>query len=85
MKYGHYLPALDRGISITLEGQGVLADGRPPDILDGAASLAVDTLDLVLADNGVLERGAVLQDEDGIAVIALFLAGTLEDEVQVSK
>lgn len=38
----------------------------------------MDTLDLVLADDGVLEGGAVLEDEDGVGVAALGLAGTLD-------
>jgi len=39
--------ALDEGVSVTLEGESVLADVDPPDVLDGAGTLAVDTLDLV--------------------------------------
>lgn len=34
----------------------------------------MDTLDLVLADDGVLQGGAVLEDEDGVGVAALRLA-----------
>lgn len=69
------LPALDVGVAVALERQRVLAHGRPPHVLDGAAALAVHALDLVLADDGVLERRAVLEDEDGVAVVALGLSG----------
>ncbi|KAF4254368.1 hypothetical protein CNMCM8812_008062 [Aspergillus fumigatus] len=55
-----------------------LADVSPPDVLDGAGALAVDTLDLVGADNGVLEGGAVLEDEDGVLLAAFLLAGALD-------
>lgn len=34
----------------------------------------MDTLDLVLADDGVLQRGTVFEDEDGVRVTALCLA-----------
>jgi hypothetical protein len=34
----------------------------------------MNALDLVLADDGVLERRAVLEDEDGVAVAAFGLA-----------
>lgn len=66
--------ASDGGVTVALEGQGVLADGLPPDVDDGAGALAVDTLDLVGTDNGVLEGGTVLKDEDGVFVGALGLA-----------
>ena len=39
--------ALDVGVTVTLEGEGVLADVGPPDVLDVARTLAVNTLDLV--------------------------------------
>lgn len=38
---------LDERIAITLDGERVLADVGPPDVLDGAGALAVDTLNLV--------------------------------------
>jgi hypothetical protein len=38
---------LDEGVTVTLQGKSVLADVDPPDVLDGARALAVDTLDLV--------------------------------------
>jgi hypothetical protein len=65
--------ALDEGVTVTLQGKSVLADIDPPDVLDGAGALAVDTLDLVLADDGVLEGSAVLDDENGIRVATLSL------------
>lgn len=72
------LPALNVRISIALDAQGVFADGRPPDVLDGAGALAVDALDLVGADDGVLEGGAVLELEDGVGVAALGLPRALD-------
>jgi hypothetical protein len=68
-------PALDERIAIALERERVFADIDPPDVLDGARALAVDTLDLVLADDGVLESGTVLELEDGVRVAALDLTG----------
>jgi hypothetical protein len=38
----------------------------------------VDTLDLVSADNGVLEGGAILEDEDGVLIAAFLLAAALD-------
>jgi len=38
---------LDERVAITLKGEGVLADIGPPDILDGAGTLAVNTLNLI--------------------------------------
>lgn len=55
-----------------------LADGLPPDVLNGASALAVDTLDLVGTDDGVLQSTALEDREDGVAVITLGLAGTLD-------
>jgi hypothetical protein len=66
--------ALDHGIAITLEGQSILADVDPPDVLDGAGTLAVDALDLVLANDGVLESATVRDLEDGVLVSTLCLA-----------
>jgi hypothetical protein len=43
-------------------------------ILNGASSLAVDTLDLILANDGVLESATVLDGEDGVLVSSLDLA-----------
>lgn len=58
-----------------LDGKGVFADGRPPDIGQGARSLAVDALNLVRPDDDVGEGAAVLNLEDGIRVVTLILAG----------
>jgi len=66
--------ALDHGVSVTLEGKRILANVDPPDVLDGAGSLAVDALDLVLSDDSVLESSAVLDEEDSVLVTALDLA-----------
>lgn len=68
----------DLGAAVALEGKSVLADVDPPDVLDGAAALAVDTLDLVGANDGVLQGGAVLKDENGIAVTTLGLTSALD-------
>lgn len=38
----------DIGSAVTLNGESVLADVDPPDVLDGAGALAVNTLSLVL-------------------------------------
>lgn len=70
--------ALDESVTVTLEGESILADLLPPDVFDGARALTVDTLDLVSTDDGVLEGGAVLEDEDGVAVAALDLASALD-------
>jgi hypothetical protein len=81
----------DGGVTVTLQGESILADIDPPDIpmnvlammqtivrcwrvLDGARSLAVDTLDLVLADNSILEGSTVLDGENSILVSTLDLA-----------
>jgi hypothetical protein len=47
--------------------------GLPPDILDRAGSHAVDALDLVGADDGVLESASILNPEDRVAVAAFTL------------
>lgn len=66
---------------LVLDGEGVLADGAPPDVLEGAAALAVDTLDLVGADDDVAQRAALLDLEDGVRVAALGLAGAVDAAV----
>ena len=38
----------------------------------------MDTLDLVLANDGVLQGGAVGEEEDGVLVTTLLLAGALD-------
>jgi hypothetical protein len=70
--------ALDESVTVTLEGESILADLLPPDVLDGARALAVNTLDLVGANDGVLEGGTVLEDEDGVLVATLNLASALD-------
>lgn len=70
--------ALDHGVAVSLDGESVLTDIDPPDVLDGAGSLAVDTLNLVLADDGVLQGTAGLDGEDGIRVTALILTSALD-------
>jgi len=58
------------------ENRHTLADSLPPDILDSASTLAVYALDLVRADNGILESTALLDDKDGVALATFGLAGT---------
>lgn len=57
-----------------LEGESVFADGGPPNVLERARAKTVNALDLVLADDDILEGSTVLQKEDGILVAALLLA-----------
>jgi hypothetical protein len=66
---------LDQGVAVSLEGECILADVDPPDVLDGARAFAVNTLDLVLADDSILESATVLDEEDGIRVSTLSLTG----------
>ncbi|GJC81412.1 hypothetical protein ColLi_04251 [Colletotrichum liriopes] len=61
-----------------MPGESILADSSPPDVLDGAGALAVDTLDLVGTNDGVLEGSAVVEDEDGVLVAALSLTSALD-------
>lgn len=63
-----------RGAGALLDGQSILADIFPPDVLDGAASETVDTLNLVLADDDVFKSGASFEDEDGVLVATFGLA-----------
>lgn len=58
---------------IVLHGDGILADILEPDELERAGAIAVDTLSLVLADDDVLEGGALAEEEDGVGVAALGL------------
>lgn len=60
--------------SLLLDGESVLADGGPPDVLQLAVAEAVDTLDLVGANDDVGKARALLEDEDGVAVATLSLA-----------
>lgn len=86
--------AADEDVAVALGGEGVFADLGPPDVwkvlegksdggkgrltLDGAATGAVDTLSLVLADDGVLQGGAVGEDEDGGVLTSFGLAGAVD-------
>lgn len=64
-----------------LDGKGILADRRPPDVLKGASTPAMDTLDLVGANDDVLERTTVLDLEHSVRVTAFRLAGTRDTAV----
>ena len=57
-----------RGLAgfLLLDGEGVFADGRPPDVGQLAGAHAVHTFYLVGADDDVGERGA------GLRVVSLF-------------
>ena len=55
-----------------------LADCGPPDVLESAGTLAVDTLNLVLANDDVLESGTVSQREDSVRVTALSLTSAAD-------
>lgn len=55
-----------------------LADLLPPDVLNGARTLAVHTLNLVSTNDGVAENTTVSDDEDGVLVTTLLLTGTLD-------
>ncbi|KAJ8116580.1 hypothetical protein OPT61_g2028 [Boeremia exigua] len=68
----------DGGVTVLLEGESVLADGGPPDVLESAGTLAVDTLNLVLADDDVLESGTVSQREDGVRIATLGLTSAAD-------
>lgn len=69
---------LDVGGTVALQGERIFAHCAPPDILDGAGALAVDALNLVLADDDVLEGGTVLEDEDSVGVTALSLTSAAD-------
>jgi hypothetical protein len=81
----------DGGVTVTLQGESILADVDPPDVpgkklvfinqedlcrdvLNGTRALTVNTLDLVLSDNGILESATVLDSENSILVSTLNLA-----------
>lgn len=66
---------------LLLDGEGVLAHGGPPDVLELAVAEAVHALGLVGADDDVGERGAFLEDEDGVAVAALRLPRAVDATV----
>jgi len=65
--------ASDNGVTIALQSEGILADCGPPYIGDGACTQAVDSLDLVLANDNILESSAILQEEDCVTVSTLLL------------
>lgn len=50
------------------------ADSNPPDVLQSAGTLAVNTLNLVFSNDHVLQRSSVCNAEDCIGVTALSLA-----------
>ena len=52
---------------------GIFTDVLPPDIVDRASALAMHALGLVGTDNDVGERGAVLEDENGVRFARLLL------------
>lgn len=56
----------DVGSSITLDGNGILADILEPDKFEVAAALAVDTLTLVGTNNDVLQRSAIFKNKDSV-------------------
>ena len=58
----------DVGGAVALDGDGVLADGLEPGELDGAGADAVDALPLVSTNDHVADRGALLENEDGIVL-----------------
>lgn len=66
---------------LVLDGEGVLANRAPPDVLESAGTLAVDTLDLVGADDDVLQGTALLDLEDSVGVATLILTGAVDTTV----
>lgn len=71
-----------RASLLVLDGESVLADGRPPDVGQSASTLAVDTLDLVGADDDVGDAAALLDLEDSVGVATLRLAGARDATVE---
>lgn len=57
-----------------VERGGVLAHVVPPDVLNGTRPAAVDALGLGGPDDGVLQRRAGLEDEDGGGLVLVDLA-----------
>lgn len=76
-----------RGARLLLEGGGVLADIGPPDVIEGAGAEAVDALAVVGADDNVGEGGAILEDEDSVAIttFGLIVAGRCCSIVSVKQ
>lgn len=59
---------------LLLDGQGVFADGFPPDVLDCAGTHAVNTFGLVGADDDVPKGCALLKLEDGVRITTFGLS-----------
>ena len=70
-----------RASLLVLDGESVLADGRPPDVGQSAGTLAVDTLDLVGSNDDVGDAAALLDLEDSVGVATLGLASALNATV----
>jgi hypothetical protein len=68
----------DLAVTVTLEGQSILANSIPPDILNGASTETVNTLVLVFTNDGVLEGSAVSEKEDSVSVTAFGLTTALD-------
>ena len=58
----------DVGSTITLDGDGILADVLEPDKLQRARAQAVNTLTLVGTDDDVAESGTLLEDKDSVGL-----------------
>jgi hypothetical protein len=69
--------ALDQCVTVALDGKSILAHVNPPHVLNGAFSFAVNTLNLVFANDDVLKSTAVLDIEDSVLVAALCLTSAL--------
>lgn len=48
-KKGGWRIQLTSSVTVALDSQSIFTHSNPPDVLNGAGTLAVDTLDLVLA------------------------------------
>lgn len=59
---------------LVLDGESILADCRPPDICKCACALAMDTFDLVGADDDIGDGTTFFDLEDGIRVTSFSLA-----------
>jgi hypothetical protein len=68
----------DLTVTVTLEGQCILANSIPPDILNSASTETVNTLVLIFTNDGVLEGSAVSEKEDSVGVAALGLTTALD-------
>lgn len=71
-----------RASLLLLDGEGVLTDGRPPDVGQGASTLAVDTLDLVGSNDDVGDAASLLDLEHSVGVATLRLASALDATVE---